>query len=117
MSWTKSDIVASVRETVRLKNPQKSAQRYLFPELNCVLLSRKRAAAVVDGLFEIMKRTLVQGEDVRIRGFGKFQTKFRWAKRGRNPRTGEMIIIPSRRSVTFKTSPKLRRRINHPEND
>ena len=115
MSLTKSDIVASVRETVRFKNPKRSAQRYLFPEFDCMLLSRKRAAEVVSGLFEIMKQTLEKGEDIRVRGFGKFQTTFRWAKRGRNPNTGEMIILPSRRSVTFKASTILRKRINHPD--
>ena len=117
MSLTKSDIIANVRERVRLKNPRKNAQRYLFPELDCILLSKKRAATLVDALFEIMKQALAQGEDVRIRGFGRFQAKFRWAKRGRNPSTGETIVIPSRRSVSFKISSKLRERINCPEKD
>jgi integration host factor subunit alpha len=112
MALNKSDIVASVREEVRLKNRRRSAQRFLFPELDCVLLSRERANRIVETLLEIMKGTLAQGEDIRIADFGKFQTQFRWARRGTNPQTGEMIILPSRRTVTFKAFRKLLKRIN-----
>ena len=61
---------------------------------------------------QIIKETLARGEDVRISGFGKFQAKFKWARRGRNPQTGEMIILNSRRIVTFRASKKLREKVN-----
>jgi len=117
MTLTKSDIVKRVREKVRFKNRRKSQQIFLFPEMDCIFLSRSRATGIVNSLFEKIKKTLAKGEDVRISRFGKFQTKFRWGRKGRNPRTGETIILPSSRTVKFRTSPKLREKINRPRPD
>ena len=114
MTVTKMDIVKSVMENVRFKRRLKGPQLFLFPELDCTFLSRKRAAEIVDALFEKIKESLVKGEDVRIFGFGKFQVKFKWARKGRNPQTGETIIINSRRTVSFKVSRKLREKMNRP---
>lgn len=115
MPLNKSDIINSVMQNVRLKNRRKGKQRFLFPEMDCVSLSRRRAAGIVNALFETIKETLVRGEDVRISGFGKFQVKFKWARRGRNPKTGEMIILRSRRVVTFRVSPKFKEKMNLPD--
>jgi len=112
MTLTKMDIVKSVMENVRFKQRLKGPQLFLFPELDCTFLGRKRAAEIVDSLFEKIKESLVEGKDVRIFGFGKFQVKFKWARKGRNPQTGETIIINSRRTVTFKVSRKLREKMN-----
>ncbi|MDY6973608.1 MAG: integration host factor subunit alpha [Thermodesulfobacteriota bacterium] len=112
MTLTKADIVESVRDRVRFKSRRKSRQQFLFPEMDCVFLSRRRAGEIVNTLFETIKKTLVSGEDVRIYGFGKFQVKFKWGRRGRNPQTGEMIILRSRRTVTFRSSPTLRGKMN-----
>ncbi len=112
MTLTKMDIVKSVMENVRFKPRRKSPQLFLFPELDRTFLSRKRAAEIVDSLFEKIKESLVKGEDVRIFGFGKFQVKFKWARKGRNPQTGESLIIRSRRIVSFKVSRKLREKMN-----
>ena len=54
----------------------------LSPELDCTFLGRKRAAEIIDSLFEKIKESLAKGEDVRIFGFGKFQVKFKWPERG-----------------------------------
>jgi integration host factor subunit alpha len=67
---------------------------------------------LVNGLFEIIKETLENGENVLIAGFGKFQVRFKWARKGRNPQTGEQIILKSRRIVSFRCSPKLKEKIN-----
>jgi len=80
--------------------------------MDCLFLGRRRATAIVDTLFETVKGALARGEDVRISRFGKFQVKFKWARRGRNPQTGEMIILKSRRIVTFRPSPKLKEKMN-----
>jgi len=112
MTLTKTAIVKSILETVRFKPKRKGSQLFLFPELDCTFLDRKRAAEIVDSLFEKIKESLAQGEDVRIFGFGKFQVKFKWARKGRNPHTGETIILRSRRVVTFKVSRKLRDKMN-----
>ena len=112
MSLTKKDLVASIISKVHLKKREKSKQIYLFPEMDYLALEKKRALALINSLFDKIKGALERGEDVKIRGFGKFQVRFKWARRGRNPQTGEPIIISPRRTVTFKASKKLRDHIN-----
>jgi integration host factor subunit alpha len=80
--------------------------------MDCVFLGQRRSREIVNALIEKIKGTLARGEDVRISGFGKFQVKFRWARRGTNPQTGETIILGSSRTVTFRASPKLREKMN-----
>jgi integration host factor subunit alpha len=60
-----------------------------------------------------MKSTLASGEDVLISGFGKFCVKNKRERRGRNPATGEDMILAPRRVVTFRCSGKLRDKINY----
>ena len=67
---------------------------------------------MVETLFEIIKRTLESGEDVLISGFGKFCVKTKHGRRGRNPATGEDMMLEPRRVVTFNCSRKLRDRVN-----
>lgn len=112
MTLTKADLAKGLVERIRFKKPIKERQQSLFPELNYAVLTRKRATELVDVLFEIIKKMLERGEMVRISGFGKFQVKFKWARKGRNLKTGEPIILKSRRIVTFHCSPKLREKIN-----
>ncbi|MDZ7698270.1 MAG: HU family DNA-binding protein [Deltaproteobacteria bacterium] len=114
MTLNKSDIVNRVRETVRFKRRHKDPQLFLFPELDCTFLSRKRSAEIVNTLFETIKVALAKGEDVRMVRFGTFQVKFKWARKGRNPRTGESLILKSTRTVRFKASKKLRDKMNTP---
>jgi integration host factor subunit alpha len=111
MTLTKEDLVKGVVENVRLKRPRRERQRFLFPEFNYEPLPKKRAARAVDTIFEIMKKSLEKGDSVLISGFGKFIVKFRWARKGRNPRTGEQIILESRRVVTFHCAPRLKEKI------
>ena len=112
MTLKKADIVQSVMDNIRLKKRKRERQQFLFPEFNYDVLNKKRSEEIVDTLFEIMKKTLENGEDVLISGFGKFKVKFKWARKGRNPQTGKQIILKSRRIVTFQYSSKLRERIN-----
>jgi integration host factor subunit alpha len=74
--------------------------------------SKKEGVDVVENLLEIMKRTLEKGEDVLISGFGKFQIRQKRQRKGRNPATGEDIILDPRQVVTFKCSGKLRNKVN-----
>ncbi len=115
MTVTKSHLVASLVEHVRIGKKKKERQQFLFSEFDYEVLSKKRATELVDSLFEILKKTLAAGEQVMIPGFGKFLVQFKWARKGRNPRTGEPIIIDSRRRVSFRTSPKLKEKINTPK--
>lgn len=75
-------------------------------------LSKTQSRLVVEKLFEIMKRTLENGEDILISGFGKFVVKSKAARRGRNPQTTEDLHLRARRVVVFKTSGVLRKKIN-----
>lgn len=74
--------------------------------------SQKQSSEYVDLLLEIIKSTLVSGENLLISGFGKFSIKEKRERKGRNPATDEDIILPARRVVTFKCSGTLRDRIN-----
>ena len=74
--------------------------------------SLKKSTELTEIILETIKRSLESGEDVMVSGFGKFQVKNKSERRGRNPSTGEAMIISPRRVVTFKWSGKLRDRIN-----
>ncbi len=75
-------------------------------------LPKRRCVEIVETLLEIMKQTMEDGEDVLISGFGKFCVKEKKARRGRNPATGEDLMLEPRRVITFKCSGKLREKIN-----
>ena len=75
-------------------------------------LQANHSKEVVETLLEIMKSTLETGEDILISGFGKFIVKEKTARKGRNPATGDDMILKARRVVTFRCSSKLRSMIN-----
>ena len=91
MALTKSDIVASVHD---------------------LGLTKKKSVEVIESLLEIIKRSLESSEDVLISGFGKFCVKDKAKRRGRNPATGEDLMLRGRKVVTFKCSGKLRHKID-----
>jgi len=76
------------------------------------LFTKTESAQIIDTLFELIKLSLENGEDVLITGFGKFSVKGKHGRRGRNPQTGESITLPPRKVVTFKCSGVLRAGIN-----
>ncbi|OQX63858.1 MAG: integration host factor subunit alpha [Desulfococcus sp. 4484_241] len=92
MTLTKSRIIDSVQEQTGLP--------------------RKKCDELVEDLLEIIKETLASGEDLMISGFGKFCVKQKKARKGRNPATGEDLMLDSRKVVTFKCSQGLRAKIN-----
>ena len=75
-------------------------------------LSRREAIDMVESVLSLMKDTLESGKDITISGFGKFVVKHKRDRNGRNPQTGEAIVIDARRVITFKLSPRLREAIN-----
>jgi len=75
-------------------------------------LLKKTSVELVETLLELIKKTLESGEDVLISGFGKFQVKSKRKRKGRNPATGEDMMLRPRRVVTFHCSGKLRAKIN-----
>jgi integration host factor subunit alpha len=74
--------------------------------------TRKKSTETVEILLELIKRSLESGEDVLISGFGKFCIRGKKERRGRNPATGDDMMLRPRKVVTFKCSGKLRDRVN-----
>jgi len=74
--------------------------------------SKKDSAEIVENLLEIIKKSLENGEDVMVSGFGKLSVKQKSPRRGRNPATGDDLMLDARKVVTFKPSGILRKRIN-----
>jgi len=74
--------------------------------------SKKDSLNIVENVLEIMKSRLEKGEKIKISGFGNFIVREKKPRRGRNPQTGDQIIIEGRRILTFKPSNVLRRLLN-----
>jgi len=92
MALTKAEIIESIHDQLGL------------PKKNCTDL--------FENLLEIIKSTLAKGDDVLISGFGKFCVKEKKERRGRNPATGDDMMLDQRRVVTFRCSSVLRDKIN-----
>jgi len=91
MALTKNDIVTRVHE---------------------LGFTKKKSVEIIEDLLEIIKSTLEKNEDVLLSGFGKFCVKQKKQRRGRNPATGDDLMLKERKVVTFKCSGKLRDKIN-----
>jgi integration host factor subunit alpha len=74
--------------------------------------SKSEAMEVLEKLLEIMKKRLIAGEAVMISGFGRWNVKSKNARRGRNPQTGDELVIDARRIVTWSHSPVLKAAVN-----
>ena len=74
--------------------------------------TRKKSIDTVEILLELIKQSLESGDDVLISGFGKFCVKKKKKRRGRNPATGEDLMLAPRKVVTFQSSMKLREKLN-----
>jgi integration host factor subunit alpha len=92
MSLTKTNIVDTIQENLGLPKNQ--------------------STEIIESLIEIIKSTLASGEDVLISGFGKFCVNEKRERRGRNPATGEDLMLKPRKVLTFKCSGNLRERVN-----
>jgi integration host factor subunit alpha len=74
--------------------------------------SKKESADLVDLVFETMKETLGRGEKIKISGFGNFVLRDKRQRQGRNPQTGDPIVITERRVLNFKASQLLKMSLN-----
>jgi len=75
-------------------------------------LPKRESISTVEALLETIKRTLASGEDLLISGFGKFCVKDKKERMGRNPQTGDDMMVDARRVVRFKCSNVMRDKIN-----
>jgi integration host factor subunit alpha len=92
MTMTKADIVERIYEKVGF--------------------SKKEATEIVESIFEVLKGHLERGEKVKISGFGNFVVNEKRPRKGRNPQTGDEIVISGRRVLTFKASQVLKKTMN-----
>ena len=76
------------------------------------IFTRAESAQVIDTLFELIKQSLQNGEDVLVSGFGRFSVKGKYQRIGRNPQTGQPMTLPAKKVVTFKCSDVLRAAMN-----
>ncbi|MCL5024233.1 MAG: integration host factor subunit alpha [Nitrospirae bacterium] len=67
-------------------------------------LSKIESQNIIEMIFDTIKATLVEGESVKVSGFGTFNVKKKNARRGRNPKTGDELQITPRRVITFRAS-------------
>ncbi|TPE51953.1 integration host factor subunit alpha [Maribrevibacterium harenarium] len=74
-------------------------------------LSKKDAKDLVESFFDTIRETLIEGEQVKLSGFGNFEVREKSQRPGRNPKTGEEIPITARTVVTFKPGQKLKARV------
>jgi integration host factor subunit alpha len=75
-------------------------------------MTKIQAREAVETILRIIKSSLKNGDDVLLSGFGKFNVKAKSARKGRNPKTGESIMLDARKVVTFKPSGKLRKKVD-----
>jgi integration host factor subunit alpha len=76
-------------------------------------MTKIQAREAVEAIILIIKYRLENGDDVLLSGFGKFNVKAKSARKGRNPLTGDALILDARRVVTFKPAGKLRKLVNN----
>lgn len=71
-------------------------------------LNKREAKEFIELFFEHIRESLENGQSVKLSGFGNFDVRSKNARPGRNPKTGEEVMISARKVVTFKASPKLK---------
>jgi integration host factor subunit alpha len=97
---TKADIAKRINERLQIYSTSS-------------LMTTGKAMELLELVLKVMKDTLDSGEDLKISGFGSFQIKQKNPRRGRNPQSGESIMLDGRRVVTFKSSQLLRKAVNN----
>lgn len=75
-------------------------------------LTRNQTEIVVETVFESIKKALMQGEKIEIRGFGNFRLKTRNPRKARNPKTGEAVEVPGKKVLYFKVGKALKEALN-----
>ncbi len=93
MTFTKAELI----DQLHASNPKRT---------------KAQARQAVETFLRIIKSSLESSEDVLLSGFGKFNVKAKSARKGRNPQTGESVILDARKVVTFKPSGLLRKKVN-----
>jgi integration host factor subunit alpha len=75
-------------------------------------ISNRNASKIVDTVFSTLKNTLISGESIKLVHFGSFMVREKSPRQGRNPQTGESMMITKRQMITFRPSRQLREGLN-----
>ena len=73
-----------------------------------LMLTKRSVEEIINLFCDTVIETLAKGEEVKLTGFGTFQTRERKKRRGVSPQTGAEIVIPSGRTIVFKPSKLLK---------
>ena len=92
---TRTDLIEAITEEVGL------------PQIECTDL--------LEDVLKMIADQLVEGEPVKVSNFGSFTVRHKGERVGRNPKTGEEVMISPRKVIVFRPSMKLRHWVNHPE--
>ena len=76
------------------------------------MLNAKASETIVNTVFDSIEEALKAGDKVEIRGFGSFTIRERLGREARNPKSGEVVRIPSKKTPFFKTGKDLKDRVN-----
>ena len=77
------------------------------------VLNKKESEIIVNTIFNSISDALIAGDRVEIRGFGSFTIRLRDAREARNPKSGDIVRIPSKKTPFFKTGKELREKVNN----
>ncbi len=71
-------------------------------------LTRKHSEVIVDAVFSSIVEALQRGDKIELRGFGSFRVRRRSSRTGRNPKTGQGVLVPAKSVPSFKPGKELR---------
>ncbi|HEY7411666.1 MAG TPA: HU family DNA-binding protein [Vicinamibacteria bacterium] len=75
-------------------------------------LTRKHSEVIVDAVFSTIVEALQRGDKIELRGFGSFRVRRRGSRTGRNPKTGQGVVVPAKKVPYFKPGKELRELLN-----
>lgn len=75
-------------------------------------LTRKHSEVIVDAVFSTIAEALQRGDKIELRGFGSFRVRRRGSRTGRNPKTGQGVVVPAKKVPYFKPGKELRELLN-----
>lgn len=99
----------NIKKANQFTTKRSDISEFVYQEIG---LSKWESADLVNSVFQKIEDALLKGESVKLSGFGKFTTSNKPKRVGRNPKTGETVVIPPMRVLSFKPSAKLSGRVN-----
>lgn len=76
-------------------------------------LTKQDVEASVKAILSMMSETLANGDRIEVRGFGSFGLNYRPSRNGRNPKSGDKVLVPAKYVPHFKAGVELRQRVDY----